>query len=66
MSNLDYIQQFRIDDNKIYVYSKNNDETTPRIVKELIDSNAKILEVKRSMHSLEYIYIQLMENEEQL
>jgi len=64
LSDLDYIQQFRIADNKIYVYLKNIDETTPRLVKELIDLNAKILEVKCLMHSLEDIYIKLMENEE--
>lgn len=65
LSHLDYIQQFRVDDNKIYVYSKDIDETTPLIVKELVDSRAKILEIKRVVHSLEDIYLKLMENQKE-
>lgn len=65
LSRLDYIQQYLIDENKIYVYSKNVDETTPMIVKELVDSRARILEIKRVVHSLEDIYLKLMKNQEE-
>jgi len=64
LSHLEYIEQFRIDNNKIHVYSKNIDESTPKIVKELVELNAKILDVTRVMHSLEDIYLKLMEKEE--
>ncbi|MFX1276629.1 MAG: ABC transporter ATP-binding protein [Promethearchaeota archaeon] len=65
ISRLNYIDQYRIDDNKIYFYSRDADETTPLIVKELVDSNARILEINRTIHSLEDIYLKLMQNQQE-
>ena len=64
ISQLDYIKQYHIDDNKIHVYSENIDETTPLIVKDLVKTDANILEIKRVVHSLEDIYLKLMNNQE--
>jgi ABC-2 type transport system ATP-binding protein len=60
LTNMKDIKRFRIDDNTIYFYSDDFNEVTPRIVKELVHQNASILEVKRTVHSLEDIYLKLM------
>ena len=64
LAQLDTIKQFRVEDTKIFVYSDDIDETTPVIVKKLVSLDAKILDVSRTVHSLEDIYIKLMEDEE--
>jgi len=64
LAQFDTIKQFRVEDNKIFVYSDDIDETTPEIVKRLVSLDAKILDVNRTVHSLEDIYIKLMEDEE--
>jgi ABC-2 type transport system ATP-binding protein len=64
LAQLKYIKQYRIEDNKIFVYSDDVDETTPNIVKKLVNLDAQIIEIGRTVHSLEDIYIKLMENEE--
>jgi len=60
LSKLDYIKKYRIEDKSIIIYSDNIDETTPRIIKELVRLDANILEIKRTVHSLEEIYLRLM------
>ena len=60
LTNMKDIKRFRIDDNTLYFYSDDVNEVTPRIVKELVHQNANILEVKRTVHSLEDIYLKLM------
>ena len=63
LAQLDTIKQFRVEDTKIFVYTDDIDETTPEIVKKLVSLDAKILDVSRTVHSLEDIYIKLMEDE---
>jgi len=63
LSKLDYIKKYKIEDKNIIIYSDNIDETTPRIVKELVRLDANILEVRRTVHSLEEIYLKLMDEE---
>lgn len=60
LSKLDYIKQYRIERNEVYFYSDDINKATPRIVRELVNTNANILEVKRTVHSLEDIYLKLM------
>jgi ABC-2 type transport system ATP-binding protein len=60
LTNMNYVKRFRIDDNVIYFYSDDVNEVTPKIVKELVLQNANILEIKRTVHSLEDIYLKLM------
>ena len=60
LANMNYIKRYRIDDNMIYFYSDDINEVTPKIVKELVYQNASILEIKRTVHSLEDIYLKLM------
>jgi len=60
LTNMKDIKRFRIENNTIYFYSDDVNEVTPRIVKELVHQNANILEVKRTVHSLEDIYLKLM------
>lgn len=57
------IKQYKIEENKIYIYSRDPDETTPTILKDLVNMGAKILEVRRTVRSLEDIYMKLMEEE---
>jgi len=64
LSKLDYIKKYKIEDKDIIIYSDNIDEITPRIIKELVRLDANILEVRRTVHSLEEIYLRLM-NEKQ-
>jgi len=59
---LDFIKQFKIENNKIYFYTTDANETTPKIVKELVKIGADVLEVSRTVHSLEDIYLKLMDN----
>jgi ABC-2 type transport system ATP-binding protein len=64
LSKLDYIKRYKIEDKNIIMYSDNIDEVTPRIVKELVRLDANILEVRRTVHSLEDIYLKLMGEEQ--
>jgi len=64
LTRLDNIKQYRIENDKIFVYADDIDETTPEIVKKLVSLDAKILDVSRTIHSLEDIYIKLMEDED--
>jgi ABC-2 type transport system ATP-binding protein len=64
LTQLEIIKQFRVENNKIFVYSNDNNETTPIIVKKLVNLDAEILEVGRTVQSLEDIYIKLMQDEE--
>ena len=66
LEKLDYIQKFSIENNKIYVFSSEIDDTTPRVIKELVMLDAEILEVGRTVHSLEDIYLKLMKEETKL
>jgi ABC-2 type transport system ATP-binding protein len=63
LAKMDFIKQFRVENNKIYFYSSDVNDTTPKIVKELVKLGAEILEVNRTVHSLEDIYLKLMDNE---
>jgi len=58
---IDYIKDFRIEGNNIFFYSNDATETTPRIIKDLVNNGAEILEVKMKEHSLEDIYLELMQ-----
>ena len=62
LSQLDYIKNFSIKENQIFVYSEDIDETTPKIIKEIVYLGGQILEVKRTVHSLEDIYLKLMDD----
>ena len=64
VAQLDYIKDFRVEDNQIFFYSNDANETTPRIVKELVDSGGEILEIKMREHTLEDIYLELMKPNE--
>ena len=59
-SKLDYIKRYRIERNEVYFYSDDINKATPSIVRELVKANANILEVKKTVHSLEDIYLKLM------
>ncbi|TFG25934.1 MAG: ABC transporter ATP-binding protein [Promethearchaeota archaeon] len=59
-SKLDYLKRYHIEGNKIYFYSDDINKATPKIVRELVNANANILEIKRTVHSLEDIYLKLM------
>ena len=63
LSQLSYIKQYRIETNQIFIYTSNADEITPIILEELVELNAKILEVKRTVHSLEDIYLKLLKED---
>lgn len=63
LNGLAFIKQIRIDNNKIYIYVDDADDTTPLIVKELVNIGANILEVNRTVHSLEDIYLKLLKKE---
>jgi hypothetical protein len=58
------VSNYTIEDNRIHFYSTDVNESTPVIVKELVKYGAEILEVKRKVHSLEDIYLKLMDNKE--
>jgi len=64
LSKLDYIKKYKIENKNIIIYSDNIDEITPRIVKELVKLDANILEVRRTVHTLEDIYLKLMDEEQ--
>ena len=64
IAGLEYIKQYRVENNEIYLYSEDANVTTPLIVKKLVELGAQILEVNRTVHSLEDIYLKLMEDEE--
>ncbi|MHA1292368.1 MAG: ABC transporter ATP-binding protein [Promethearchaeota archaeon] len=61
LKDMNFIKQFRIEKNKIYIYSDDANKTTPIIVKELVNLGAEILEINRTIHSLEDIYLKLIE-----
>jgi ABC-2 type transport system ATP-binding protein len=63
LSQLDLIEQFRAEKKTLYIYTEDSNEATPQIVKTLVDYNAQILEVRRTVRSLEDIYLKLMSNE---
>ena len=63
LSQLSYVKQYRIEKNRIFIYTSDADETTPIILEELVKFNAKILEVKRTVHSLEDIYLKLLKED---
>ncbi len=63
LESLKIIKQLRVDQNKLYIYTDNADESTPLIIKTLVEMNADILEVHHTVHSLEDIYLKLMEKE---
>ncbi|GAG57041.1 unnamed protein product, partial [marine sediment metagenome] len=63
LTKLNFIKQFRIEDHKIYINTDDANETTPIIVKELVNLDAEILEVERTVRSLEEIYLKLMEKD---
>lgn len=63
LSQLDLIEQFRAEKKNLYIYTEDSNEATPQIVKTLVDYNAQILEVRRTVRSLEDIYLKLMNNE---
>ncbi|MEJ2250687.1 MAG: ABC transporter ATP-binding protein [Candidatus Lokiarchaeota archaeon] len=60
---LKYIKNFRVENNKISFFLDDIVERTPQIVEMLVKNNAKILEVIKKSHSLEDIYLKLMENQ---
>ena len=60
LEELPYVNDFRIEKNKIYIYSEDGNQTTPLIVKKLVELGAEILEVVRTEYSLEDIYLKLM------
>lgn len=62
LSHLKVIEQFRAEDKKLFLYTEDSEAATPQIVKILVDHEAQILEVKRTVHSLEDIYLKLMED----
>ncbi|MHA1149495.1 MAG: ABC transporter ATP-binding protein [Promethearchaeota archaeon] len=61
-SEIDYIKSYNIDGNKIRVFSEDVNETTPLIINSLVMMGVSILEVNRITHSLEDIYLKLMED----
>jgi len=65
LSRLDYIKSYRIEENKIFIYSEDINESTPKIVRELVLLNANILEVSQTVQSLEDIYLKLMNEEKE-
>lgn len=62
IASLNFIKNFKTEQNKIFIYSEDIDESTPEIIREIVALGGKILEVKRTVHSLEDIYIKLMDN----
>lgn len=64
LKDIPMVSNYTIEDNRIHFYSTDVNESTPVIVKELVKHGADILEVKRKVHSLEDIYLKLMDNQE--
>lgn len=62
IASLNFIKSFKTEQNKIFIYSEDIDESTPEVIREIVALGGKILEVKRTVHSLEDIYIKLMDN----
>lgn len=62
INNLKFIKSYRIDNNKIFIYVDDVNEASPLIIKEFVRVGAEILEISRTIHSLEDIYLRLMEN----
>ncbi|MCP4760901.1 MAG: ABC transporter ATP-binding protein [archaeon] len=69
INNLEYVENSRLektDKQELYLLLKDTEIFTPEIVKILVEHGLKILEVKRMDHSLEDIYLTLMEEPEKL
>jgi ABC-2 type transport system ATP-binding protein len=64
LESLSYIKGIRIENNIIYVNSENADESTPKVIKEIVNLDGNIIEVRRTVHSLEDIYLKLMDERE--
>ena len=60
---LDNIKQYRIENNEIHIYSVDPNETTPVILKDIVDVGARILEIRTKVRSLEDIYLKLIGEE---
>ncbi|MHA1344381.1 MAG: ABC transporter ATP-binding protein [Promethearchaeota archaeon] len=58
---MDNILRFRLEDNEIHFFCYDTNEITPKIVRELVSQDAEIIEVIPVKHSLEEIYLKLME-----
>ena len=63
LEKLALIKQVKIENNEIHIYSVDPNETTPTILKDLVNLDVKILEVKTIVRSLEDIYLKLMGEE---
>ena len=63
LSSLKYIKQYNVKNNQLFIYTEDINETTPEIIKELVKLDANILEVNKTVHSLEDIYLKLMDEE---
>ncbi len=63
LESMKMIKQLRVEQNKLYIYTDNADESTPLIVKTLVEMNADVMEVHRTVHSLEDIYLKLMDKD---
>jgi ABC-2 type transport system ATP-binding protein len=63
---LDFVENVRKEKEEklIYIHLKDIDENTPEIIDKLVKNGSKILEVKRTSHSLEEIYLTLMSESE--
>lgn len=63
LSQLEYVKKFKLEDRNIIIYTDDINDTTPKIIKELVRLDVDILEVGRTVHSLEDIYLKLMDEE---
>lgn len=68
IKNFDFVENIRKERNlnAIYIHLKDIDEYTPEIIDKLVKNGIKILEVKRTSHSLEEIYLTLMSESEKI
>lgn len=64
ISDLSFIEQYRVDDKDLIIHLKDFEENTPEIVDYLVKKGVKILGVQRMSHSLEEIYLKLMSEPE--
>ncbi|MHA1252081.1 MAG: ABC transporter ATP-binding protein [Candidatus Helarchaeota archaeon] len=58
---IDNVLRFRLEDNEIHFFCYDAIEITPKIVRELVSQGAEIIEVTPVKHSLEEIYLKLIE-----
>lgn len=68
IKNFDFVENVRKESNinALYIHLKDIEEYTPEIVDKLVKNGVKVLEVKRTSHSLEEIYLTLMSESEKL